>query len=383
MPIRLLAIAGEASGDTHGGALLAELQRLIPDLEVSGIGGPGMEAAGLRPLRAFFSLQVHGLVELIRHIPRLYRILWDVQNWLTRNPPDAVLLIDYPGFNLKVARHAKKLGIPVIFYSSPQIWAWRGGRLKAIAQVVDLMLVLFPFEAEIYRNAGVEACFLGHPLVGVQASDEALQALRQALEAPGVPEDSTAPLVALMPGSRPSELERILPTMLEAVRLIREGGFAGQFMIPLAPSVDARRAKAMVAESNQPVRLVSGGFLPALRLAKLAIVASGTATLQVALAGIPFLVVYRASPFSFWLLRRLAYVPYISIVNILAGRALAPELLQEDFTPERLCEAFLKLSGDEAAQQTVRQALSTVADQLGKPGAYERAAALIAKRLQG
>jgi len=374
--MKLMMVAGELSGDTHGGALLAGLKTRLPELDAFGIGGPRMRAAGLRALHDLAELQVHGLLEILAHLPRLYRILWQMEAALDRERPDAVLLIDYPGFNLKLAAAAKARGIRVVYYSSPQIWAWRGGRLKTIAKVVDKMIVLFPFERDIYERAGLNAEFLGHPLVGERATTEEVAALQTRLGGAEGP-----PIVAIMPGSRPSEIKRILPILLAGIRLIEQAGWRGRWVLPVAPNLDAAAVRREVASAGVPVRVEERAFLPLLRLARLALVASGTATLQVALAGIPFVVVYRVAPLSYGIARRFAYVKHFAIVNILAGREVVPELLQEELTPERVRDAMLALARQPERQAELRRGLLEATAALGSPGAYERAAARIAEYL--
>jgi lipid-A-disaccharide synthase len=374
--MKLLMVAGELSGDAHGGALLAHLRRKLPALDAYGIGGPRMAEEGLRLLRPLADLQVHGLLEVVVHLPRLYRVLWGLEAVLDQERPDAVMLIDYPGFNLKLAAAAKARGIPVYFYSSPQVWAWRGGRLRTIARVVDLMIVLFPFEAPLYRQAGVDVEFLGHPLVGQQAGAEEVAALRDRLALA-----AGRPVVAVMPGSRPSELKRNLPPLLAGIRLIEAAGYRAHFVLPVAASLDAAEVSATVRASGTGVIVAEQAFLPLLRLAELGLVASGTATLQMGMAGVPFVMVYRVAPLSYALARRFAYVRHLSIVNILAGREVVPELLQGDFTPERLRDRFLALAQDGQARDRMRRELAEVTGTLGRPGAYERAAECIAGRL--
>ena len=376
--MKLLTVAGELSGDTHGGALLAALHQRLPNLEVTGIGGPAMLEAGLRPLHPLAALQVHGLLEVISHLPRLYRILWDVERRLDENRPDALLLIDYPGFNLKLAQAAKRRAIPVYYYSSPQIWAWRGRRIHTIAKAVELMIVLFPFEQAIYRSAGVEAHFLGHPLVGVRAGPDAVARLKQQVAAP-----EGVPIVALMPGSRPSELRRHMKVLLEAMKLCERQGFRGRYVIPVAPSLALEEVQKEVEASGLPAQALEDAFLPLLGAADFAVTASGTATLQTALAGIPFVVIYRMSPLTYFLAKRMAYLTHISIVNILAKKEVAPELLQHDFTPETVRDAFLALASDPQRVAAMKAELRAVAGQLGQPGAYGRAADLLAERLRG
>jgi lipid-A-disaccharide synthase len=376
--MNLLMVAGELSGDAHGGALLGHLRRLLPGLRARGIGGPRMVEAGLQLLRPLADLQVHGLLEIVAHLPRLYRILWEIEAGLDRERPDALLLIDYPGFNLKLAAAAKRRGIPVLYYSSPQVWAWRRGRLRTIARVVERMIVLFPFEVPLYERAGVPVEFHGHPLAGLEARPEEVEALRERLRlAPG------EPVVAVMPGSRPSELRRNLPPLLAGIRLIGAAGHRARWVLPLASSLDPAAVRELVRESGAAVDVQENAFLPLLKLAGLALVASGTATLQTAMAGIPFITVYKVSPLSFFIARRFATVRHFSIVNILAGRELVPELLQSGLTPEAVRDAFLALARDPARQRRMKEELLAVAATLGPPGAYGRAAEAIARRLRG
>jgi lipid-A-disaccharide synthase len=387
--MKLMMVAGELSGDTHGGALLEGMRARLPGLNAYGIGGPRMKAAGLRAIHELSELQVHGLLEVLVHLPRLYRILWDLEALLERERPAALLLIDYPGFNLKLAAAAKKLGIPVVYYSSPQVWAWRGGRLKTIARVVDKMIVLFPFELRIYEHAGVDVEFLGHPLFGESAPQDQVDALRRRIGAQESP-----PLVAIMPGSRPAELKRILPALLEGIRLIEASGWLGRWVLPLAPTLDGAAVRREIAAAGVPIQVEEHAFLPLLKLAHLAIVASGTATLQVAIAGIPFMVVYRVSPLSFWIARRFAYVRHFAMVNILAEREIVPELLQDDLTPERVRDTFLALAQNPVRQGEMRRALTETTATLGAVGpaggeaeapggAYIRAAERIVDFLAG
>ena len=375
--MKLLMVAGELSGDTHGGALLTHLRRLLPDLQARGIGGPRMVEAGLQTMRPLADLLVHGLLEVISHLPRLYRILWDLEASLDTDRPDALLLIDYPGFNLKLAAAAKKRGIPVLYYSSPQVWAWRGGRLRTIAQVVDRMYVLFPFEVQLYEKAGVPVEYHGHPLAGLEAPPEDVAALRFRLRlTPG------EPVVAVMPGSRPSELRRNLPPLLGGIRLIVAAGYRARWVMPLAPSLDSAAARALVDQAGVPLEIVERAFLPLLKVAHLALVTSGTTSMQTGLAGVPFITVYKVSPLTYFLAQRVAYVRHFSMVNILAGREVVPELLQSDLTPERVRDTFLGLARDEVRMEAMRKELRAVAATLGSPGAYGRAAGSIASWLK-
>lgn len=370
-------VAGELSGDAHGGALLTHLKKSLPDLYAVGIGGSRMLEAGLDQIKPIGRLQATGLVEVLRSLPRHFRYLKTIKTYLDENRPDALLLIDYPGLNLKIAKAAKDRGIPVIYYSGPQLWAWRGGRMKQVVAGVDKMIVLFPFEVPIYEKAGVDVSFLGHPLVGVEAGKKEVAALRERAEL-----TSGQPVVAIMPGSRPGELEKNLPPMLEGLKLIEQSGYIANYIIPVAPTLSRVQVEEHIANSGVPVKVLEGAFLPCLKIADLAIVASGTATMQVGLAGVPFVVVYRVAAITYQIAKRFAYVDYLSIVNILAGREVVPEIVQNDFTPKKLRDVFLTIAQSTERQNQIKKNLGDVAAQLGEPGAYERAAKLIADLLK-
>ena len=374
--MKLMIVSGEISGDTHGGAILQHLNKLIPGLEVIGIGGPKMEAEGLNSVIPLDDLQARGLVEVLRQLPGHFKFLRRMARMLDEERPDAVLLIDYPGFNLKMAKAAKQRGLPVLYYSGPQLWAWRGGRMRAVQRWVDKIIVIFPFEEPLYKKAGVDAVFLGHPLVEDKAAPEEVAHLKARLEL-----DPGLPVVGIIPGSRPTELERNLPTVLEGLRLIEQAGFRANYVLPLASTLDESRVEALIAQSGLKVQALQNAFLPLLKIAQLAIVASGTATMQVGMAGIPFIVVYRVSYVTYRIAKWFLYVKDIAIVNILAGRRIVPELLQKKFTPEALRDEFLALANDEKRLTEMRRALAEVTLNLGEPGAYRRAAEVIAAHL--
>ncbi|MCZ6533651.1 MAG: lipid-A-disaccharide synthase [SAR324 cluster bacterium] len=375
--MKLMMIAGELSGDTHGGSILSHLKKLVPGLEVFGVGGPRMFAQGLKSVIPLDNLQARGLVEVLRQLPSHYVYLRLMKKLLREERPDAVLLVDYPGFNLKIAKAAKQQGIPVFYYSGPQLWAWRGGRMREMTRWVDKIIVLFPFEVPLYHRAGVDAEFLGHPLVGVEATPKEVAdfktriTLREGL-----------PVVAIMPGSRPGELERNLPTVLEGLRLVEKTGYRANYILPVASTLNIERVRELVRAGGIPVQVLDNAFLPLLQVAELAIVASGTATLQVGMAGIPFLVVYRVTLLTYRIAKAFLYIKDASIVNILAGRRIVPELVQRKFLPHRVCEEFLAIANDKARQQQIRADLAKVKKILGKPGAYGRAAERFAIHLQ-
>ncbi|MDP7464487.1 MAG: lipid-A-disaccharide synthase, partial [SAR324 cluster bacterium] len=328
-----MLVAGEASGDTHGAALIAGLQAQHPEADLFGVGGPKMFRAGLRLYATLDDLQVHGLVEVMRHLPRLYGLLNTFKEALEQECPDALVCIDYPGFNLKLAAHAQTLGIPVVFFNSPQIWAWRKRRLQKIRKVVDHMLVLFPFEETIYQEAGVGVTWVGHPLVDEAGAAEDGSCLREEL---GL---AKTPVLTLAPGSRPSELSRHLPVLQATLPLLRSHVPGLQVLLPIADTLDAEGIRSTLRDAAVPIHLLHGRFSEAIRACDAAIVASGTASLQTALALTPNVLIYRVAPLTYWLARKLAQVQHMGMANVLAQREIIPELLQDDCTPTRIAAA--------------------------------------------
>lgn len=363
----MMLVAGEASGDTHGAALIAGLQAHHPEADLFGAGGPKMFQAGLRLYATLDDFQVHGLVEVVRHLPRLYGLLGTFKEALEQERPDALVCIDYPGFNLKLAAHAQTLGIPVVFFNSPQIWAWRKRRLQTIRRVVDHMLVLFPFEEAIYQEAGVGVTWVGHPLVDEAQAAEDGSRLREEL---GLAE---VPVLTLAPGSRPSELSRHLPVLQETLPLLQDRVPGLQVLLPIADTLDTEDIRTSLREAAVPVHFLRDRFAEAIRACDAAIVASGTASLQTALALTPNVVIYRVAPLTYWLARKLAQVPHIGMANVLAQREVVPERLQGDCTPARIAEAITPLLCDPEARRRMVAELNPIRQQLGEPGAYGRA----------
>ena len=327
---------------------------------------------GLRPCFMLDSLQVHGMLELLRHLPRLYRTLWMMEKVLLVERPDALLLIDYPGFNLKLAACARRLGIPVIFFNSPQVWAWRKGRLKTIRQNVDLMLVLFPFETRIYEQLGVEVHCVGHPLLDERIDESELKTFRQEYAI-----EQGQKVLMLAPGSRPSEIQRHLPVMLDSLQIIDKQVPGLRVLLPVAETLDPVKIEGQIAASPIEITPVKGRFSLAVHACDLAVVSSGTASLQTGLALKPFIVIYRVAPLTYWIARRLARIRHIGMVNVLAGREIVPELLQGDFTPERTASAVITLLKDEDARARMTSHLKEIRSRLGEPGAYHRTAKIL------
>jgi lipid-A-disaccharide synthase len=370
--IPLLMVAGEASGDLHGARLLAELRREEPELSAFGLGGDEMVAAGLAAVAHSGEISVVGITEALSVLPRARRIFHRLLAEVDRRRPAAAVLIDSPEFNLRLARALKRRGLKVIYYISPQVWAWRRGRVRTIARRVDRMLVLFPFEEDFYRRRGVAVTMVGHPLV-----DE-VPSLPQAWDT--APPDGGPYQVALLPGSRPSEVEALLPAMLAAVAEVsRRLPVAAR--IVRAPTVPAARVEAAVAASGLPVEVVTGKRFEHLAACHLAFCASGTATLEVGLLGTPMIVLYRLRPWTYLLARLLVRLPRISLVNLVLGESAVPELLQGEVNPRRVAAEAVALLTDPARVAKMRAALGRLRPRLGEGGATRRAAAAVLEEL--
>ncbi len=377
MPDEILIVAGEASADLHASRALEELRRLRPGVRAFGVGGPRLRAAGLEALAPAEEISVMGLAEVLPRLPRILGILRAVARAAAERKPSAALLVDLPDFNLRLARKLKKLGIPVVYYVSPTIWAWRRGRARKIAKVVDRMLCILPFEERFYEGTGVSARFVGHPL-----AERPL---------PGPPERYREDLglaparttVALVPGSRPSELRRIFPAMLDAAERIRAVRPDAQFVVPVAPTLAREElAPYLASHGTVQVTLVDGRTEEVIGASDAALVKSGTSTLETALMLRPMVVVYKLSWLSYLVGRLLVRIAHFALVNILAGRGLVPELLQGEASPERMAAEIERLLGDRAARDAQLEGLRAVRASLGEPGAARRVAEEIARAMR-
>lgn len=376
MPDEVLIVAGEASADLHASRALEELRRLRPGLRAFGVGGPRLRAAGLEALAAAEEISVMGLAEVLPRIPRILGILRGLGRAAAERRPKAALLVDLPDFNLRLAKKLKKLGVPVVYYVSPTIWAWRPKRARKIAKLVDRMLCILPFEERFYEGTGVSARFVGHPLAERPAPEPA-EAYRREL---GLAASRTT--VALVPGSRPSELKRIFPAMLAAADRIRASRPDAQFVVPVAPTL-AREQLARYVASHRTieVKLVDGRTEEVVGASDAALVKSGTSTLEAALMLRPMVVVYKLSWLSYLVGRLLVRIAHFALVNILAGRGLVPELLQRQASPERMAAEIERLLGDRAAREAQLDGLRAVRASLGEPGAARRVAEEVARAM--
>ncbi|MFI5184743.1 MAG: lipid-A-disaccharide synthase [Vicinamibacteria bacterium] len=362
---------GEPSGDLYAAELVRQLRARTPDLTVLGVGGDRLEGEGAKLLAHIGDLAVVGLLEVLRHIPAIRRVFRQVVAALDRERPDLAVLIDYPDFNLRLARELKQRGIPVVYYVSPQVWAWKRRRIRTIRETVSRMLVIFAFEEALYRDAGVPVTYVGHPLVDLVRPAPDRDAFLRDL---GL--DPQRPVLALLPGSRPMEVRNNLAPILGAVRRILDERPNAQFLLPAAPLLDPASLGSLCA--GLPVRLVTGQSHASVGAADVAIVASGTATVETALLGTPMVVVYRVAPLTYMLGRPLIKVPHFAMVNLIAEREVVPELMQRDFTPERLAAETLSLLSNASRRERMRDDLAEVRRRLGAAGATARAADIVA-----
>ena len=364
----LLVIAGEDSGDLHGAELLRELKSRRPDLRIIGVGGPRMTPFLDRKLADVKDLAVVGFIEVIRHLPRLNRLFRQILVAAAEEGISAALLIDYPGFNLRMAKALRKQmpAVKLHQYVCPQVWAWKKGRIPELGTVLDTIYCLFDFEPELFRGYPVDARFVGHPLVElVRPECDRRTFFRET----GL--DPAKPLVALLPGSRKGEIQRLLPPMVELALRWRRDQPEVQWVLPVAPTLDSAFVRAYLGDA--PVTLVQDRSYAARAYAVAALVASGTATLETALLGTPFAIVYRLNALTYQMARRIVKVSHFGLANVVAGREVAPELLQDEVNADRLGLELSRLMDPETARR-IRAELGEVHGHLGEPGAAGRVA---------
>jgi lipid-A-disaccharide synthase len=371
---RVCLVAGEASGDLHGALLAQALRRADPEILLEGVGGQGMERAGVHLYHRSEEMAVTGLMEVLSHLPRLARILGDLAARIRRDPPDILVPIDYPDFNLRLAARVARLGVPIVYYISPQVWAWRRGRIATLRRLVRRMIVIFPFEEDLYRREGVPVTFVGHPLVDRVRADHGREETREAL---GVRPGEF--LIALLPGSRGSEIARILPTFIETRRLLSSDARL-RWALALAPGL-AVDVLPRDMDRGGKIEIVSGRTYDLLAACDLALTASGTATIEGALLGCPMLVIYRMHPLTWEIARRVVRVPHVAMANLIAGERIVPEFLQGDAKPERIAAEVLRWIGDEGLRRRTSARLLEAAARLGPGGAPDRAARVILEEI--
>jgi lipid-A-disaccharide synthase len=370
---KVMIVTGEASGDMHGANLIKAMKVLRPELAVRGMGGEALLAQGMAPLYDAAKLAVVGLSEVFGHLGDIRAAQRLLGQQLIVNRPGLLILIDLPDFNLMLAKKAKKLGIPVFYYISPQVWAWRSGRVKKIKRLVDRMAVILPFEKDFYQRRGMAVDFVGHPLLDVvkAKSSRATFLGGQGIEMAG------QRIVGLLPGSRRKEVATMLPVFIAAAVLLEKKLGRTTFLLPVAPTLtEADLAGCGLEGCGLDIRLIRGDRYELMAACDVVVAASGTVTLELAILKVPMIVSYRVSPLSYFLGRRFIKVAHVSLVNLIAGREIVPELLQEKATPDNISRALFELLDDNEARTRMQEGLAEVVGRLGEPGASRRAAEL-------
>ncbi|MCC6695277.1 MAG: lipid-A-disaccharide synthase [Candidatus Hydrogenedentes bacterium] len=357
---RIFLSAGESSGDLHGANLIRALREADPSVECLGLGGRRMEEAGMELLHDVAGTGIMGFVEVVKHFGFFKRLYVETVRRLEFEPPDCLVVIDYPGFNIQIAKRASLFGIPVVWYISPQVWAWKRGRVFTIARIVEKMLVILPFEERIYKAVGVDCAFVGHPLLDHIAATPVEGLYREGM------------IIGLLPGSREQEIGRLLGTMLEVARGIQGKYPEARFVVPCVD--EARAAQVRTLAAGFPLETVIGKTYEVLDGARFCLVASGTATVEVTLFNVPMIILYRVAPVTYWLARMLVRVDHIGMVNILAKKRVVPEFVQHEATVKNMLPVALELIAEGELRTRMLEDLAAVREQLGGPGASRRAA---------
>ncbi len=364
-----MIVAGEISGDSHAAALVKAIKDLDSSVTFSGLGGPKMQAAGVATDEDFTKFAVVGFFEVLKHYGEFRRCFEAFLKNVDVRKPRAVILVDYPGFNLRLAARLKKMGVTVIYYISPQVWAWKENRISLIKKNVDRMLVLFDFEKKFYADRGVDVDFVGHPL-----ADEVHITVKRERTLLNLGLSADKFTIGLLPGSRQKEVESLLPPMLDAAQIINKEDSRFQFLILKAPHLDNGLFEKFLTKRTLPLKILAGHFYNGLNACDVCMVASGTATLETALLLKPMVVVYKTSYLTFVLAKALIRIPYIGLVNVVAGKKIVPECLQDDANGKNIAEALKKIYHDPAEFDRIREDLGKVKSSLGENGASHRAA---------
>ena len=370
-------VAGEVSGDLHGAHLMEAILRIDPEVQFFGVGGEHLGRMGMKLLYHSQSLSVVGITEVLFKIRSILKALRGLKQSLDQERPDLIILIDFPDFNLRLAKIAHRKGIPILYYISPQVWAWRPKRVKLIAQWVKKMVVLFPFEVPFYEAAGVDVEWVGHPLLDIVKPTLSKEVAFQRF---GL--DPKRKTIALLPGSRTHEVKRLLPPLLASAQLLGKEIPDLQFIIPLAPGIHQKTLSPWMRNIFVPVKVVEGWAYEVMNLSELLITASGTATLEAALLGKPMVIVYKVSFFSYWIGRALIQVDHIGLVNLVAGKEIAPELIQKDVNPQRIAEEALRILRDPILRRRMTESMAGVRQSLGELGAAQRAACIVTSMMK-
>ena len=367
----IMIVAGEASGDLHGASLVQEMLKANPALNFYGIGGRKLEKMGVKLFANISTMAVMGLTEVVSKLGSILKIMGMMKKSLDEYRPDLVILIDYPDFNLRLAKAAKKKGIKVFYYISPQVWAWRKNRINQIKEFVDKMAVILPFEVDTYATKGFTVNYVGHPLLDLVKPNYSKQDSRKKIS---IAKNKTT--IALLPGSRLSEVTKLLPEMLRAAEILAQKIPDVQFVLPLADTLEEKNISDISKSSPVKIKVIAGLTYDVISSADLAIVASGTATLETGLLGVPMIIIYKVSPFSALIGRMIINVRHMGLVNIIAGKTIVPELIQSDVNGQRIASEALAILLNEEKRQEIVAHLAEIRAKLGEPGAARRAAQL-------
>jgi len=373
---RVMIVAGEASGDLHGSNLVKAIHCIDPQIRFYGIGGEKLRSAGVEIVADLSEMAVVGLTEVLSKLGFILGVRRKLKKILQEKHTDLLILIDYPDFNLSLAKEARKNGVKVFYYISPQVWAWRKRRIYKIAKLVDRMAVILPFEAAIYEGVKLDVSFVGHPLLDAIKKKYTRE---EALKKFDLREGTTT--VGILPGSRDSEVKRLLPAMLKAAEILEDRLPSVQFVLPLAGTLDHDFVAGIVDQSSANVKIIKDNVYDVIGLSDIAMVASGTATLETAFLGIPMIIVYKISALSYLIGRAIINVDNIGLVNIIAGKTVVPELVQGDANPERMADEVYDILTSGARMNEMKRDLIDVSKKLGGPGASKRAAELVCEMI--
>jgi lipid-A-disaccharide synthase len=366
---KVVIVAGESSGDLYGAKLVEAMASLAPQVEFYGIGGSEMEKRKVNILFSSSELAVVGATEVLEKIGHIWRAWRQMKRFIRDNRPHLAVLIDYPGFNLRLAKVFKANAVPVLYYVSPQVWAWRAGRIKKIAERVAKMAVILPFEAPLYEQAGVDVEFVGHPLLDILDQGLTREKARRQL---GIAADAL--FIGLLPGSRGGEVKALLPPLVGAAEILAADFPGSRFMIPLASTIGSDMVQGYIAESGLPIEIVEGRTFEVMKAADLLLMASGTATLEGAIAGVPMVIIYRLSPITYLIGRMLVKIKCFGLANIVVGKKVVPELLQGEVTPHRIALEAKKILQDHVRRKEIEDEFKFITDKLGGKGASHRVA---------
>ena len=373
---QILIIAGEASGDMHGAGLVTELRKLYPDIDFYGLGGDRMKETGLEIFYHINRLSFMGFFEVLKNLGFFRQVMKKMTQILDERKPDLAILIDYPGFNLKLAEEIKKRKIPLVYYISPQVWAWGKGRIKKIRKLVDKMIVVFPFEEKIYKDAQVDVDFISHPLLDVVKTSLTKDEFRNKL---GIKENEI--LIGLLPGSRIQEIKKMLPTMLSACEIVKPRLKDLKVAVSLAPTIEKHLLESFLTQTRLEIVLVENFTYDLMRYSDFLLVKSGTSTLEAAIIGTPFLVIYKTGFLTWLVARSLVKVPYIGMVNLICGKKIVPEFVQYDVKPEKIALEMYNFLTDKEKYLNTKEELSRVKERLGEKGGYKRGAEIVFRML--